>query len=715
MIPLATDITAEEADALTVAAQLDKGKQLPPGVRQALVRHLQPLEETARRRHFDAVSLYTVRRAIVRTIAASGTAYAVWDALTWAAAAHGAGTHFATVLDVAHSLGCIRPMEVLAAGVKPTNFARRLFGTEAVAQEQQRVIDYLCSIGYRRDERMFHGVRTMTSRLLICVGEGHLEAITADLLGEMLRQYRAPSLRRALYKIGQALHGVGILAEPARPDNGLMRDDSGIDPTWLSLAVRWHATSTLSKRTRSDVFGELRRTGRWLCELHPDVHAPSDWSRELAAEYVAAVNGWTVGAYAAPNAKLVKSGASLGPSTKDGALAALRRFFKDCRDWEWSEPRFDPQLAFATPRSVRAVMSRDPRVIADEMWAKLIWAGLNFHESDLPVAWGGTFGNCQVSVYPLAMFKAVAITWLFAGLRVDELVRLRVGCIRWQSPAGGPGAASAPEAEATCLLDVPVHKTGTSYTKPVDPVVGRFIGEWEAARPNHPHLPDPKTGELVPMLFCWRGRRLPGSYINTSLIPALCKKAGVPERDARGRITGHRARHTIASQLYNAKEPMSLYELQTWLGHRSPVSTQYYVRISPTKLTKAYKDAGYFARNVRAIKVLIDRESISSGAAAEGQPWQYFDLGHGYCTYNFFEQCRHRMACARCDFYLPKDSTQVQLLEAKANLQRMLIEIPLTDDERAAVEDGQAAVDRLLGRLADVATPAGPSPKQLGR
>jgi integrase-like protein len=157
----------------------------------------------------------------------------------------------------------------------------------------------------------------------------------------------------------------------------------------------------------------------------------------------------------------------------------------------------------------------------------------------------------------------------------------------------------------------------------------------------------------------------------------------VPERDARGRITGHRARHTIASQLYNAKEPMSLHELQAWLGHRSPVSTQYYVRISPTKLTQAYKDAGYFARNVRAIKVLVDRDAISSGAATEGQPWQYFDLGHGYCTYNFFEQCRHRMACARCDFYLPRDSTRVQLLEAKANLQRMLIEIPLTDDERA--------------------------------
>jgi hypothetical protein len=53
-------------------------------------------------------------------------------------------------------------------------------------------------------------------------------------------------------------------------------------------------------------------------------------------------------------------------------------------------------------------------------------------------------------------------------------------------------------------------------------------------------------------------------------------------------------------------------------------------------------------------------------------------------------------------------------LEAKDNLQRMLASVPLTDDERAAVDDGQAALDRLLERLADVPTPAGPTPRQLG-
>jgi DNA-binding CsgD family transcriptional regulator len=118
-----------------------------------------------------------------------------------------------------------------------------------------------------------------------------------------------------------------------------------------------------------------------------------------------------------------------------------------------------------------------------------------------------------------------------------------------------------------------------------------------------------------------------------------------------------------------------------------------------------------FARNVRAIEVLIDRDAITSGAAAAGTPWQYYDLGHGYCSYMFFEQCPHRIACARCDFYTLK----AQVLEAKDNLQPMLASLPLTDDERAAVDDGQEALDQLLDRLADLPTPAGPTPSQIGR
>ncbi len=159
---------------------------------------------------------------------------------------------------------------------------------------------------------------------------------------------------------------------------------------------------------------------------------------------------------------------------------------------------------------------------------------------------------------------------------------------------------------------------------------------------------------------------------------------------------------------------MTLFELQAWLGHRSPEATQHYAKITPNALARAYNDAGYFARNVRAIEVLVDRDAVTSGAAADGEPWQYYDLGHGYCAYTFFEQCPHRMACARCDFYTPKNSSKAQLLEAKNNLQQMLANIPLSDEEQAAVDDGQAALDQLLERLADTPTPTGATPREIG-
>jgi len=76
-------------------------------------------------------------------------------------------------------------------------------------------------------------------------------------------------------------------------------------------------------------------------------------------------------------------------------------------------------------------------------------------------------------------------------------------------------------------------------------------------------------------------------------------------------------------------------------------------------------------------------------------------------------RAKHRMACAKCSFYLPKDATKAQLLEAKANLLRLRQDIPLADTELSAVEDGLAAYEQLLKKLADVPTPAGPTPRQL--
>jgi integrase len=450
----------------------------------------------------------------------------------------------------------------------------------------------------------------------------------------------------------------------------------------------------------------LLRAGRWVGATYPAATSPAAWTREIAAAYVAAVDRMHTGDWAAIWAVPPKlRGKPLGAAAKAAQLKTLSAFFRDCQEWGWIPRRFDPRRCFGLPRSIKNQLGPDPRVIADDRWAKLLWAGLNLTAADLITARG------PVAIYPLAMVRAIALVWLFAGVRRDEIRRLRVGCVRWQrEPVAADAGASPP---AVCLLDVPTHKTGPPFTKPVDRVVGEAIAAWEAIRPAQPALVDPKTGEVVQLLFAYRGRRLGLPYINDTLIPALCRKVNVPESDARGVITSHRARATIATQLLNAKEPLSLFELQAWLGHRSPRSTEHYARFAPTTLARAYADADYFSRNVRTVAVLLDQDALRQGAATSGEPWRYFDLGHGYCSYDFFDQCPHRMACAKCSFYVPKPSTQAQTLEGKANLLRLLQEIPLSEDERAAVEDGVDAFDQLLTRLADVPTPAGPTPHQL--
>jgi hypothetical protein len=117
---------------------------------------------------------------------------------------------------------------------------------------------------------------------------------------------------------------------------------------------------------------------------------------------------------------------------------------------------------------------------------------------------------------------------------------------------------------------------------------------------------------------------------------------------------------------------------------------------------------------VRTVEVLVDRDAVASGATATGEPWQYYDLGHGWCRTPSSNSASIGMACARCDFCTPKDSGKAQLREAQETVQHMLASIPLTEDERAAVDDGRTAIDAPLARLTDIPTPAGPTPRELG-
>ena len=591
------------------------------------------------------------------------------------------------------------------------HLAQLIFGAPVVESSMRQAGQILHGWGYRGVLTGSSRWRGMLSQTLLINRSPRLEDLTTEAFARLrAHPANADVHGQMLYALQRAVAALGHCAPPVRSTNNTMTVIEGAHPSWTSWVEKWHATSPLTPKVRDIIRTLMAKAGRWLAIAHPGITEPSQWTRQTCASWVAAVDRMAVGDYVQRRDALGgRTGKPIAPRTKAHMLMASRTFFRDCHEWEWFPRTFDPTRALAVPRSVAALIGTDPRTIADEVWAKLLWAGLNLEPDDLPGTSAGTY-------YPIELIRAVTLTWLFSGLRSDEVTRLRLGCVRWQHD-GHPIRSDASDVladDAICLLDVPVHKTGTAFTKPVDPLLGEALEAWQAIRPEQPKKLDPKTSEDVDILFAIRGHPVAKDYINRTIIPALCAKAGVPRTDVRGTITSHRARSTIASQLYNAKEPMTLFELQAWLGHRTPTTTQHYAKISPNTLSKAYTDAGYFARNIRTIEVLIDRDAVTAGAPGNGQPWQHYDLGHGWCSYTFFEQCQHRMACARCDFYNPKGSTKAQLLEAKENLQQMLAAIPLTKDEHAAVEDGHTAVDALLARLADVPTPAGPTPHQIG-
>jgi integrase len=708
----AAELKRYETDVLRASAPVLEDGIQPHIViaRCSLPRLLNPLEDVCNHIQLRRQDRVRLKILFLRDMALRRRSFWGWSEEEWIESIRDAGHERPSVASVAYLLCDFNALHRLGR----RNFlfhgvAYRVFGRKRMDVLFAEVREMLLQWGYRTRMAAVY-VPRVVCELLVTNRSPHLEDLTLELLETVERRRVSPMSTWCLAALSKILAGRGIIPVPImrmnkpRPANPRLTE--GVPERWVQAAKYWYENGTRSPRLRRADYYFLLCVGRWLAAKHPEIAAPEQWDRTLAVECLTMITNLRCGDWRAPGEGLFRwkrhYGRPLKPATKIQNYTAVRTFFADLQQWGVIPPRFDPYRSLTPPRSIKALLGPSPRVIADDVWAKLVWAGLNLTAKDIARK-SPCKGNDSVHTFhPIEMVRALALVWLLAGLRRDEIRRLRVGCVRWQQGDGSP----------VCFLDVPVNKTGAAFTKPVDRVVGEAINVWEKVRPPQPKLCDLKTGEMVDFLFLNRMRPIGETCLNHYLIPKLCRKAGVPQSDIRGQITSHRARSTIATQLFNAKEPMSLFELQEWLGHRLPSSTQRYAKITPTKLMKSYTDAGYFGRNLRAIEVLIDQEKIRSGLRPE-EAWKFYDLGHGYCTYDFFEQCPHRMACAKCSFYMPKGSTASALLEGKKNLLRMRQEIPLSDAEVAAVDDGVSALDSLLNRLANVPTPAGPTPLEI--
>ncbi len=402
-------------------------------------------------------------------------------------------------------------------------------------------------------------------------------------------------------------------------------------------------------------------------------------------------------------------GKPLTPRSKSNYLTVMRRFFSDLQEIPHQIngrearciPRcFNPLRLFETPRSVSRLIGPDPRVIDDAWWWKILAAAETLTEADLPRPKNGFL------LYPFTMVRALAITWCYSALRSDEIKRLRVGCIRWQWEQDmQSGDGETVPADATCFLHVPVNKTSTAFWKPVYALVGTCINAWEKERPPQPPVLDRKTNQLVDFLFSYRRGRIGEEYLNFVLIPLLCEKAGVPPADARGRITSHRARATIASLYYNCPDGLTGPEVQEFLGHADFRSTRSYIKATPTKLAKSVARAN---KNSRLVRVLVD-----PNAAIRGEPAIFYDLGDGtFCGNPAWASCPHRMACIKCPMHIGVELAQ--LIRARDGIMNLLQEVPdLSEEERAIAEGDRDTLNRLIEKYKDVSPPPVPNERYI--
>jgi hypothetical protein len=113
--------------------------------------------------------------------------------------------------------------------------------------------------------------------------------------------------------------------------------DGSASQEWLAWCQRWRTYAT--QRHPEGIYYRLLKVGRWLKAVHPEVTSPADFTYELAAEFVAAVNEMKIGEWTDSHQVRMaadRTGQPLRPSVKSTLLQAMRVFLYDCQAWDGS-------------------------------------------------------------------------------------------------------------------------------------------------------------------------------------------------------------------------------------------------------------------------------------------------------------------------------------------------------------------------------------------
>jgi integrase len=338
---------------------------------------------------------------------------------------------------------------------------------------------------------------------------------------------------------------------------------------------------------------------------------------------------------------------------------------------------------FVTPENIKRRIMPNPRTLDPAWWQKLTWAAATLSADDLS-AYGG-------DLYPLAYYRAAALVWVTGARRSDEIRRLKVGCVsrEWAPEMYDEDGNQIEPEENFSYLRVPVNKMRGEFYVPIPSYTADAIEMWQQLRPKlQDPLIDRKEHKPVDYLFMTRNQRMGKPFLNNTIIPLLCKVAGlvdengIPLRDTVGRITSHRARSTLATWL--RVNGLSLTYIAQLLGHTDLKSLPWYLREDKNMFARAMRKHNPLNRMVTAI---LDTEALKRGA---GEPAVFYYLGYGdngrphMCASPDYSRCIHQMHCRKCEMYV--DAEQGEVIARRPGVLTIEVHIPTPPDSEEILD-----------------------------
>jgi integrase len=637
----------------------------------------------------------------------------------------------ATILDSAYLLAGVTDLRPVGMGRSAFGSANAYFGACLVGQQCRRVQDVLVGKGYRDGPGSTSRLRWCLSLLFILNRSPFLEDLSPHLLIALNEDEQVGHRREACGRVTMALEDLHILSP--RPKAPLVVADrfenSAMAHEWYEWCMAWYKSAVdLTPRLRHAYTCTILTIGRWLHARFPDVCTPERWTEDLALRFRSDLCAWTIGQYASDKARHILEtkgllGAPLSAKGLVTYLTVLRRYFTDLSMRPHAvggaparKIRLDfiPKEVFTAPIALQRAIDRTaPRDIDLRIWARLTMAAATLSAGDLP----------QGTRYPLSFYRALGLIWVTSARRPNEIARLRLECVRqdweptmldedshpvaWQVVSDtarqdehGRQSARVPRIS---YLHIPSGKTQGPFWIWIPDYVVDAINAWKQERPPQQHaLLDWKDQEYVDYLFCLKESRVGSKFMNQSLIPTLCTKAGVDAEDAKGRITGHRGRSTRLTLL--RQNGVSLDDLAAYAGHTNTQTIRRYVAYNPIQLHRVIKDADDLSRIIEGV--------VDMQAAAKGVPALRWFIGYDadgqpmYCGNQVYHTCPHRLDCAKCGMFIGGE--HARLLQEGEQTLPISSKVPMTPVEKCVVDGDVEGAEACRATLQRIPTPQAP-------